>query len=299
MKRYSTFDGGPVYVDLRVRESVLLQATADTSARVGLLDIGYEGPVGKPGRAEMGWVRVRVGEDEADVPLGWWRTIGGVRIAAEINIAYNSDPWRKDWERRYWRLEHDARLLVSDAARPLMPHEKYAFPIVSDAWSWGYTHNWLHKYSGSTDLSPTHEGVDIDCPVGVATVRAATGGEIVYVGGYKEPDEIGSEGIVVSVVAEDGLGYLYAHMLSLESGIAEGSHLELRQAIGPSGITGAENINITPHLHFEMIWGESREALLCALRPPWFDETYRTLAFRVNPLPYLYEWFETYLAEED
>ncbi len=173
------------------------------------------------------------------------------------------------------------------------------FPIVSDAWSWGSTHNWLSKYSGTTGLSPTHEGVDLDCPVGVATVGAAVGGEIVYVGGYKEADEIGSEGIIVSIVGDDGLGYLYAHMLRLEMEIVEGARVRTRQALGPSGISGAENINVTPHLHFEIIWGESREALLHALRPPWFDESCRTLAFRVNPLPYLYQWFEEYLATED
>ncbi|UCC68414.1 MAG: hypothetical protein JSV79_00300, partial [Armatimonadota bacterium] len=79
----------------------------------------------------------------------------------------------------------------------------------------------------------------------------------------------------------------------------EGAHVGTRHALGASGISGAENINITPHLHFEIIWGESREALLHALRPPWFDQSYATLAFRVNPLPYLYQWFEEYLATED
>ena len=299
MRTYSTFEGGPVYADLNIGESLRIPTSPEASGELRLLDIGYQGPVGKPGRAELGWVRVKVGEQEADIPLGWWRMLGGVRVAAEINTAYNTDPSRKEWEHRYWRLEHDGRLALSDASRPLAPSGQYAFPIVSDAWSWGYTHNWLTKYSGAPGLSPTHEGVDLDCPVGVATVRAAVGGEIVYVGGYKEADEIGSEGIVVSIVGDDGLGYLYAHMLRLETEIAEGAHVETRQALGPSGISGAESINITPHLHFEIIWGESREALLHALRPPWLDESYATLAFRVNPLPYLYQWFEEYLASED
>ena len=296
MRTYPTHSG-PVYVDLDVGEAS--SALPGKLPEAELLGFGYDGPTGRPGRAEMGWVRVSAGGRDADIPLGWWRTVGAVRVAAEINAAYNADPWRKDWERRYWRLEHDARVMLSEAARPLTPTDTHAFPIVSDAWSWGYTHNWLSKYSGSTGLSPTHEGVDIDCPVGVATVRAATAGEIVYVGPYKKPNGIGGEGIVVSVVGDDGLGYLYAHMRELQPSIAEGRRVELRHPIGPTGMSGAENINITPHLHFEMIWGESREALLHALRPPWFDESLGTIAFRINPLPYLFEWFERYLANED
>ena len=299
MRTHSTFEGGPVYADLNIGESLRIPTSAEASGELRLLDIGYQGPAGKPGRAELGWVTVGVSGSRADIPLGWWRTVGGVRVSAEINAVYNTDPFRKEWEHRYSRLEHDGRLELSDASRPLTPSGQYAFPIVSDAWSWGYTHNWLTKYSVAAGLSPTHEGVDLDCPVGVATVRAAVGGEIVYVGGYKEADEIGSEGIIVSIVGDDGLGYLYAHMLCLETEIAEGAHVKTRQALGPSGISGAENINITPHLHFEIIVGESGEALRYALRPPWFDKTYASLAFRVNPLPYLYQWFEEYLATED
>ena len=299
MRTCKTFASGPIYVDFDIGESVTIPTSAGLSPEVRLLDIGYQGSVGRPGRAELGWVTVAVGDARADIPLGWWRSLGGVRVGAEINAVYNTDPERKRWEHDYWRLEHDARLMLSEAARPLTSPDTHAFPIVSDAWSWGCTHNWLSKYSGSAGLNPTHYGVDIDCPVGVGTVRAAASGDVVYVGGYKEPDEVGGKGIVVSMVGDDGLGYLYAHMRELESSIAEGRHLDIRQPIGPNGISGAENINITPHLHFEMIWGESRQALVHMLRPPWFDESFDTMAFRVGPLQYLLEWFERYLAEED
>jgi murein DD-endopeptidase MepM/ murein hydrolase activator NlpD len=292
VKTYSTFDGGPVYADLNIGESAAI------SPRVQLLDIGYQGPVGKLGRAELGWVSVAVGDETADIPLGWWRTVGGMRISAELNAVYNTDPERKRWERDYWRLDHDARLMLSDAATPLTLAGRYAFPMVSDGWSWGYTHNWLSKYSNSMGLNPTHYGVDIDCPIGAGNVRAATGGEIVYVGGYKAPDEIGSAGIVVSIIGEDGLGYLYCHMGALDAAIREGARIPTRHPIGPSGFSGAENINATPHMHFEMHWGESPEALRLSLRPPWCDESHATLAFRVNPLPYLFHWFEEYLATE-
>lgn len=297
MKTYKTFEGGPVYVDLNIGESVVFPLAASPPAR--LSDIGYQGPAGKPGRAEQGWVRVALGEESADIALGWWRTAGGIRIAAELNGVYNPEPERKRWEHDYWRLECDARLMLSDGSIPLTPAGRYAFPVVSDAWSWGYTHNWLSKYSGATGLNPTHEGVDIDCPVGVGRVQAAMGGEIAYVGGYKKPDELGSAGIVVSIIGEDGLGYLYAHMSALDGAIREGARIPTRHPIGPSGISGAENINVTPHMHFEMLWGESPQALLRVLRPPWFDESYATLAFRVNPLPYLFQWFEEHLAAED
>lgn len=295
MRTYVTFDGGPVYVDLNINESV--KAPGGREAK--LLDIGYQGPVGKPGRAELGWAKVAVDGMAADIPLGWWRTVGGVRVAAELNGVYNTDPERKRWELDYWRLEHDARLMLSDGSRPIAPAGRYAFPVVSDGWSWGYTHNWLSKYSGALGLNPTHYGIDIDCRVGIATVRACSGGRIVYVGGYKEHDEIGSPGTIVSVIGDDGLGYLYCHMSGLESGMEEGARIETRQPIGPSGISGAENVSCTPHTHFEVFWGESPEALLHPLRPPWCDESHQTLAFVVNPLPYLYRWFEEWLATED
>lgn len=268
MKTYTTFEDGPVYVDLNIGESVAIPTAGGPSAPIRLLDIGYQGPVGRPGRAELGWVRIAAGEEPMDIPLGWWRTVGGIRIAAELNGVYNSDPNRRQWEQDYWRLECDARLMLSDGANPLTPAGRYAFPMVSDAWSWGYTHNWLSKYSGTIGLNPTHYGVDIDCPVGVGKVRAAMGGEIVYVGGYKEPDELGSAGIVVSIIGEDGLGYLYAHMSALDGAVREGARIPTRHPIGPSGISGAENINCTPHLHFQTLWGETPKALRHVLRPP-------------------------------
>ncbi len=145
-------------------------------------------------------------------------------------------------------------------------------------------------------LNPTHYGVDIDSLAGVGNVRAAMGGEVVYVGGYKEPDEIGSAGTVVSIIGDDGFGYLYARAAPLDSSIREGARIPAGCPIGLSGKSGFENINATPHTHFEMLWGESREALFHALRPPWFDEAHETPAFRINPLPYLFGWFEEYLA---
>jgi murein DD-endopeptidase MepM/ murein hydrolase activator NlpD len=141
--------------------------------------------------------------------------------------------------------------------------------------------------------------VDIACPVGAAVVRAATGGRIVYVGRYNTSAEVGGPGIVVSMIGDDGLGYLYAHMSSLDAQIEEGALIATRQSIGPSGNSGFEQTQITPHLHFEMVWGESKEALLQALRPPWHDLSCETLAFRVNPMPYLYQWFGEYLISED
>jgi len=292
MRTYATFTGGPCYADLDIGES----ASPPTGAPVKLLGIGYEGPAGRPGCAELGWVTVTVGDERADIPLGWWRTVGGLRIAAELNRAYNTEPERKRWEHDYWRLEHDARLQLSDASAPLAPVGRYAFPIT---WGGFGGSNWLTKYSGSWGLSPTHEGVDIACPLDQGTVRAATGGRIVYVGGYNTLAEIGGPGIVVSIIGDDGLGYLYAHMSRLDPHIREGAQIAARQAIGPSGNSGFERTNVIPHLHFEMGWGESEDALLQMLRPPWCDVTYRTLAFRVNPLPYLYQWFQEYLSWED
>lgn len=293
MKTYRTFEGGPVYADLDVGEAV---AIVDGGPALRLLDIGYQGPVGRPGCAELGWLTVAVGDERADIPLGWWRTVGGMRIAAELNRAYNTDPERKRWERDYWRLQHDARLQLSDASRPLTRGSQYAFPI-----TWGAFggNNWLTKYSGATGLSPTHEGVDIACPIGLGMVRAVRGGRIVYVGGYNMSAEVGGPGIVVSVIGDDGLGYLYAHMSSLDPRLEEGPSIAARQPIGPSGNSGFEHTHITPHLHFEMEWGESEEALLHMLRPPWYDVSYETLAFRINPMPYLYQWFEEYLNSED
>jgi len=292
MRTYESFANGPLYADLDIGESI----AAPGGSEVKLLAIGYEGSVGKPGCAELGWITVRVGDEHADIPLGWWRTVGGARIAAELNSAYNTDPERKRWERDYWRLEHHARLQLSDASAPLTPACRYAFPITWGAFGGS---NWLTKYSGSTGLSPTHEGVDIACPVGAAVVRAVTGGRIVYVGGYNASAEVGGPGVVVSVVGDDGLGYLYAHMSSLDSHLQEGVRIATRDPIGPSGNSGFEHTQITPHLHFEMVWGESEDSLLRVLRPPWHDVSCETLAFRVNPMPYLHQWFEEYLETED
>lgn len=295
MKTYETFKDGPVYVDLNIGESF----AHGTAMPIKLLNIGYQGPVGKPGRAELGWLKVAIGKEIMEIPLGWWRVIGGIRIAAELNAVYNSEPIRKQWEKDYWRLEYDGRLMLSDNTKWLANTKKYVFPIVSDAWSWGYTHNWLSKYSGTSGLNPTHFGVDIDCPVGVGKVQAAIGGEIVYVGGYKEPDEIGSEGIVVSIIGEDGLGYLYCHMSATGEAIKEGNRIPTGYSIGLSGQSGFENTNTTPHLHFEMVWGDSRGAITHLIRPPWFDVSRSTVAFYVNPLPYLFQWFEDYISAVD
>lgn len=299
MKTCQPFSRGPVYTDIDIGESVTVRTKSGAWHPVKLLDIGYHGPTGRPARAELGWITVQVNETRADVPLGWWRMVDGVRIIADLNSRYNADPVRKENALRRFRLEHDARIFLSDGLHPVLARERYLFPMVSDAWSWDSVNNWLTKYSGLNSGSMTHEGIDLYCPPGVATVRAVVGGEIVYIGGYKEADELGGPGNVVSVLGDDNIGYMYVHMRGLEKSLAEGARIEIGQAIGRSGKTGFERMNTMPHLHFEMVIGESADGVRAALRPPFYDFTPGLKAFRINPYAYLCQWFEEYLAGED
>lgn len=296
MKTYQPFPRGPVYSDLNIGEAVEWRSKNGAFHPVRLLEIGYQGPAGKPGRAELGWVTVQVNETPVSVPLGWWRSVDGVRIVAELNRVYNCEPGRKELEGQLFRLEHDARIFLSDALHPVIAKGQYAFPLAGEGWGWDAYSNWLTKYNGG---SMTHAGVDLHCPAGVATVRAAMGGEVVYVGGYKGEDEQGSAGLVVAIIGDDNIGYLYAHMRKLAKGIHEGARVEAGTLLGPAGQSGFEKVKIVPHIHFEMVVGESSEALRLALRPPFADASGGTKALRINPYPYLCQWFEEQVAREN
>lgn len=296
MEIYKTFDNGPLYVELDVLESVKFTVSNDNTKEIQLFNIGYQGPSGRGGCSAMGWITIDLVETRIDIPLGWWRKIEGVIIGAEINNLYNNRFDRKTLEDDAFRLNNDARIFLQQVSSFDAMCQRYAFPIISNAWSWTPSSNWLTKYGGG---SMTHEGIDLACPTGVGVIRAAMGGEVVYVGGYKEEDEIGGTGIVVGIIGDDGLGYLYVHMSILEDNIKEGAKILTSQHLGLSGASGYENINAIPHLHFEMIIGDSSTALKHALCPPFRCPKSIGKSFRVNPFPYLCAWFDDYLINED
>lgn len=87
-----------------------------------------------------------------------------------------------------------------------------------------------------------HPGVDIRAPIGT-TVRAATGGTVVFAGRYY------GYGIMVDIEHRDGTRARYAHLAGIAPGTVVGSRVAAGQMVGRVGRTGRTT---GPHLHVEL-----------------------------------------------
>jgi murein DD-endopeptidase MepM/ murein hydrolase activator NlpD len=87
-----------------------------------------------------------------------------------------------------------------------------------------------------------HEGIDYAAAPGT-TVWAAAEGVVTFVG------RRGANGNLVAIQHSGGYETFYAHLLRVAHGLAHGTHVKQRQAIGAVGSTGRST---GPHLHFAL-----------------------------------------------
>jgi murein DD-endopeptidase MepM/ murein hydrolase activator NlpD len=87
-----------------------------------------------------------------------------------------------------------------------------------------------------------HEGIDYSAAPGT-TVWAAAEGTVTFVG------RRGPNGNLVALQHSGGYETFYAHLLRVAHGLAHGTHVKQRQAIGAVGSTGRST---GPHLHFAL-----------------------------------------------
>jgi len=100
------------------------------------------------------------------------------------------------------------------------------------------------RFGASRNGRRIHEGIDLAVPVG-QPVFSSKSGRVTVAGENK------GYGRYVELLHPDGYRTRYAHLSAIET--REGEWVGKNQRIGFSGKTGnADNIRITPHLHFEI-----------------------------------------------
>jgi peptidoglycan LD-endopeptidase LytH len=144
-------------------------------------------------------------------------------------------------------------LTVADAAGngPPLDPEQHVFPLVGSV-SYGPYH---HDYPAT----------DIFAPIGTPVV-ACVAATVVHV----SRADVGLGGLTVTLRADDGWLYYYAHLSVVADDLRVGERVELGHYLGRSGNTG--NARFTaPHLHFGISRGDH-------------------IAGEISPFPYLNAW---------
>lgn len=272
----------PTYVELKRDETVSYQLKDGSSKKIRLM---YVSSTQVSLRVEDTLIQISFekGNFQTRKRLPRIGILEGLEIGVEVTKYCRGLTIYSD---SHLNLSTDVRLRLCDSKYPITSKQNYIFPVQDIQWD--RRDNWLDEVGFGY-----HIGVDIVCPEG-KPVLTVTAGEVIAVKEYRPGiDKEDYRGKRVMVLGNDGLLYHYSHFSIIESHIIPGTILSSGEKTGNSGRTGFETKKgIVSHLHFE-IWKVSY--------PRKFSYRYEdglpilpaeVDGFVVDPLPYLWGWYE-------